>query len=78
MRQPATRSKHDVEHTSEERGDGAGYDIKSFDMFAFGFDDFSLEGYEAQPSILAPIAVQHFEYAASSKLTRVALRIIFL
>ena len=27
------------------------------DLFAFGFDDFSLEGYEAQPSILAPIAV---------------------
>ena len=27
------------------------------DLFAFGFDDFTLEGYEADPSISAPIAV---------------------
>ncbi|ASJ72167.1 Thymidylate synthase [Granulosicoccus antarcticus IMCC3135] len=27
------------------------------DLFAFTFDDFTLEGYEAQPSIAAPIAV---------------------
>ncbi len=27
------------------------------DLFAFTFDDFSLEGYEADPSIAAPIAV---------------------
>ncbi len=27
------------------------------DIFAFTFDDFTLEGYEADPSIAAPIAV---------------------
>ncbi len=27
------------------------------DLFAFTFDDFTLEGYDAQPSIAAPIAV---------------------
>ena len=27
------------------------------DLFAFIFDDFTLEGYEAQPSIAEPIAV---------------------
>lgn len=27
------------------------------DLFAFTFDDFRLEGYEAHPSIAAPIAV---------------------
>ena len=27
------------------------------DLFGFKFDDFSLEGYEAEPSISAPIAV---------------------
>ena len=27
------------------------------DLFAFTFDDFSLDGYEADPSISAPIAV---------------------
>ena len=27
------------------------------DFFAFGFDDFVVEGYEAEPSISAPIAV---------------------
>ena len=30
-------------------------DVK--DLFAFTFDDFVLEGYEADPSISAPIAV---------------------
>ncbi len=27
------------------------------DLFAFTFDDFTLEGYQAEPSIAAPIAV---------------------
>ncbi len=28
-----------------------------YDLFAFRFEDFALQGYEAQPSIAAPIAV---------------------
>jgi thymidylate synthase len=27
------------------------------DLFAFGYEDFALEGYEAHPTIKAPIAV---------------------